>query len=710
MLPGNIDIDQSTSLLDRDKLLQSVFRISALLGTTVNLEEILKTILDEVVDAIGFDRGIIRLFDETRRYLETKVVKNYPPEEEERAFQVALDIREHDCISTKVAQSGQPLVFEDATNDPRLTSMDLWLTKIYKHGSIFCAPIKIESDVIGIIAVWCRREMKFYPEEVKLFLAFASQIGIIIHNKRLFEANAEKIRQLMVLQEAVASMNSAYMLEHKVHEALIKSALKISNADRVLACFCIIYRDECILDNGEKIIVNDLKSLGKLLDTYPESALLKKAIEGNQLIIENSNKQTDKTASAFPEYVSQIAIPLKIKDRLKGALYLAKKKGVFSSDEVNILDILVKNAAVAYDNALMHALMSQEANTLKTEVEMLKEREGKLLGFHEILGRSRKMLVLFHIIEEVAKHNTSILIQGESGTGKELSARAIHKQSNRCNKAFIEVNCAAIPGTLLESELFGYEAGAFTDAKKRKIGLIEAASGGTLLLDEIGDMNIHLQAKFLRVLEDGYIRRVGGTENIPVDIRYIFSTNKDLTKMVADGTFREDLFYRISVVPVTIPPLRERSEDIILIASYYVDEFNEKLMKKVKNISKEAEIILKNYAWPGNVRELKNIIERVMILQDVGSTILPENLPAEIKGDMRYITGDINLNALMPHLTVENIKYDKVTDKIITNIKREILDNALQLNMGNKTKAAKQLGISRYKFIREEKKIKYSST
>jgi transcriptional regulator with PAS, ATPase and Fis domain len=180
--------------------------------------------------------------------------------------------------------------------------------------------------------------------------------------------------------------------------------------------------------------------------------------------------------------------------------------------------------------------------------------------------------------------------------------------------------------------------------------------------------------------------------------------------MVADGTFREDLFYRISVVPVTIPPLRERSEDIILIASYYVDEFNEKLMKKVKNISKEAEIILKNYAWPGNVRELKNIIERVMILQDVGSTILPENLPAEIKGDMRYITGDINLNALMPHLTVENIKYDKVTDKIITNIKREILDNALQLNMGNKTKAAKQLGISRYKFIREEKKIKYSST
>jgi transcriptional regulator with GAF, ATPase, and Fis domain len=155
MLPENIKLQQSPSLLDRDKLLQSIFRISTLLGTPVNLEEILKTILDEAVDTIGFDRGIIRLFDETKQFLETKVVKNYPPEEEARAFKVALNVHEHDCISTKVAMSGQPLVFEDAKNDPRLTPTDLWLTKIYEHGSIFCAPLKIEYDVIGIIAVWC---------------------------------------------------------------------------------------------------------------------------------------------------------------------------------------------------------------------------------------------------------------------------------------------------------------------------------------------------------------------------------------------------------------------------------------------------------------------------------------------------------------------------------------------------------------------------
>jgi len=706
MQPDNIEVNQSSSLLNRDKLIQSIFRISTLLGAPVNLEEILKTILDEAVDTINFDRGIIRLFDETKQYLETKVVKNYPPDEEARAFQVALNINEHDCISTKVAISGEPLIFEDTKTDPRITPTDLWLTKIDEQGSIFSAPLKIESDVIGIFAVWCHKKIKYSPEDVNLFLTFAGQISIIIHNKRLLEANTKKISQLMILQEAVASMNYTYMLGHKISDILIQSARKISPVDKALACFHDIQKEECVVNDGQRIFINK----PELLQNTPEMAQLKESINTGEIIIGHFDVQTSGSGKVSGDFSSEIAIPLKIKDKLQGALYLAKKKGLFSPDEINVLDILVKNAAVAYDNARMHALLSQEAQTLKTEVEMLKEREGILLGSHEMLGKSKKIRNLFHVIEEVAKHSTSIILQGESGTGKGLAARAIHKQSNRSGKPFIEVNCAAIPGTLLESELFGYEAGAFTDAKKRKIGLMEAANGGTLLLDEIGDMDFRLQAKFLRVLEDGYIRRIGGTENITIDVRYVFSTNKDLNKMVAEGTFREDLFYRISIVPITIPPLRERREDIDLIALYYVDEFNKKLKKKVKNISKEAEIILKNYLWPGNIRELKNIIERVMILQNIGSTITPENLPAEIKGAMRHVAGDINLNTIMPQFTAEKIDYAEVTDKIIANIKREILSNALQESVGNKTKAAKRLGISRYKFIREEKKTNNTIT
>ena len=257
----------------------------------------------------------------------------------------------------------------------------------------------------------------------------------------------------------------------------------------------------------------------------------------------------------FEGYTSEIAFPLRSQRKAVGALYLAKKSGGYAEDQINILDILVKNAATSYDNAMMHAMLSQEAKSLKTEVDKLKEREDMLLGFHNILGKSNNMLSIFRTIEEVAGHNTSVLIRGASGTGKELLARAIHKQSNRSSQPFVDVNCAAIPGTLLESELFGYEAGAFTDARKRKIGLLEYATGGTLLLDEIGEMTMPLQAKFLRVLEDGYVRRLGGTENIPIDVRFIFSTNRDLNRMVAEGAFREDLYYRISVVPIIVPPL-----------------------------------------------------------------------------------------------------------------------------------------------------------
>ena len=278
----------------------------------------------------------------------------------------------------------------------------------------------------------------------------------------------------------------------------------------------------------------------------------------------------------------------------------------------------------------------------------------------------------------MAGHNTNILIQGESGTGKELIARAVHRHSPRNLKPFVDVNCAAIPGTLLESELFGYEAGAFTDAKKRKIGLLEYAAGGTMLLDEIGEMALQLQAKFLRMLEDGHIRRLGGTENIPIDVRFIFSTNRDLTTMVARGTFREDLLYRIRVVPVLLPPLRERIDDIGLLAGHFVHEFNKKFSKTITGFDREAEQILLQYPWPGNVRELKNIIERVMILKNSGNVILPENLPAEIIGEQIRVgnTDPIKLEPFLQQLPADDVDYEKITQEIAGNIKNRILENA----------------------------------
>jgi transcriptional regulator with GAF, ATPase, and Fis domain len=703
-VPNAMDAHAEVSsilLLDKDKLLQSIFRLSSFLTTPSDVNEILVKILDEVVDSIGFDRGIIRLFDDSRQNLEAKVVKNYSPEETLKVFSVALNIHEHDCIATKVAKSGQPIAVEVTATDSRITETDRMLTKIYDRGSYFCAPLKIKEEVIGIIAAWFKEETKFFPEEISLFVTYANTLSIIIYNMRLFEANAEKIRQFMILQEAVSEMNASYVLDNHIIEILVRSALKIARSEKVLACFLDIEKDRCLMNDGGRVSIADRLVWEKRIG----QTIIREAIDTNAITTRQASAGHPATQPVFPGYLSEIALPLKVKDKFKGALYLAKKAGSYSQDQIHVIDILVKNASTSYDNAIMHSMLSLEAKSLKTEVEKLKEREDILLGFHNILGKSKKMLSLFHVIEEVAGHNTNILIQGESGTGKELIARAIHRQSNRSNKPFVDVNCAAIPGTLLESELFGYEAGAFTDARKRKIGLLEYATGGTILLDEIGDMNIHIQAKFLRMLEDGHIRRLGGNENIPIDVRFIFSTNRDLNRMVAEGTFREDLYYRISVVPIMIPPLRERTEDLLLLARYYVEEFNGKFKKKVKGFTEDAERILTSYQWPGNVRELKNIIERIMILHNDGEMISVDSLPAEMRATINHEKHRIQIDNVLPQLTSEGIDFTLVTERITTDIKRQIIDSILEMSRGNKTEAARRLGISRYKLIREMKKI-----
>ncbi len=687
--------------LDKDKLLQSIFRLSSFLTAPSNVDEILVKILDEVVDSIGFDKGIIRLFDDTRQNLEAKVVKNYSPEEEQRVFAVALNIHEHDCIATKVAVSGQPIAVEVTATDPRMTETDRMLTKIYDRGSYFCAPLKIGEEVIGIIAAWFKEETKFFPEEISLFITYANTLSIIIYNLRLFEANAEKIRQLTILQDAVSEMNASHTLDDHILEILVKSALMIARSEKVLVYFLDIEKNRCLVNDGGKVSIDDQG----VCEERVGRTIIREANDTNRIITRQGSAGPTSTQPIFPGYPSEIALPLTIKDKFKGALYLARRTGSYSQDQIHVLDILVKNTATSYDNAILHSRLSLEAKSLKTEVEKLKEREDMLLGFHNILGKSKKMISLFHVIKEVAGHNTNILIQGESGTGKELIARAIHRQSNRNNRPFVDVNCAAIPGTLLESELFGYEAGAFTDARKRKLGLLEHANGGTMLLDEIGDMSIHIQAKFLRMLEDGHIRRLGGNDNIPIDVRFIFSTNRDLNRMVAEGTFREDLYYRISVVPIVIPPLRERIDDLLLLARYYLEEFNKKFKKKVKGFTEDAEHVLTAYHWPGNVRELKNIIERIMILHNDGQMITADSLPAEMRVTTNQERLRIQIDHILPQLSTEGIDFTLVTERITNDIKRKIIENTLEMSRGNKTEAARRLGISRYKLIREQKKI-----
>jgi len=693
-------------LLDKNKLLQSIFRISALLTGQFDLEEVLAKILDEVVDTIGFDQGSILLLDESKEYLRVKVVKNYLPEEEKRVLSTSLNIYKQDCLATRVARTGEPVAIGgEATVDQGMTEMDRIMTKA-TAGATICAPLKAGNHVIGVIAAWCEREIRFFPEEINLFLALTNQMSIIVHNARLFDKDKEKINQLMILQEAVSAMNIHYTVDKRILEIAAQGALKIAQADKVFVYIGDMEKNRCIIHDGNAVVVEGREDAEQRI----ASSIMKKAMDKNTIIVQEheSLNHSLECSPLFDGFFSEIAIPFQIKDKFKGALCLSKRKGGYAQDQINVIDILVKNAATAYDNAIMHSLLFREAESLKTEVEKLKEREDKLMGFHDILGKSQKMIDIFHVIADVAGHNTNILIQGASGTGKELIARAIHRHSARNLKPFVDINCAAIPATLLESELFGYEPGAFTDAKKKKIGLLEHAAGGTVLLDEIGEMHVQLQAKFLRMLEDGHIRRLGGTENIPTDVRFIFSTNRDLNEMVASGTFRADLLYRIRVVPIYIPSLRERPDDIILLARYFVHEFNEKFRKSINGFDKEAEQILLQYDWPGNVRELKNIIERVMILKNSGHVIVAENLPSEIVGTVQT-KNDIQIEPFLQQLPADGVDYNRITEKIAGDIKNRILENALRKAQGNKSEAAKNLRISRYKFIREQKKFSNTS-
>jgi transcriptional regulator with GAF, ATPase, and Fis domain len=682
-----------------EAILDGFFRISTLLSSPSSVDDILQKVLDEIVETMGFQRGIICLLDEKKECLITKVVKNYSPEEAERAFSQNLNINKHECLETRVVKSGRYIALEDSEKDPRITDTDRKITHFYKRGSTFYAALKIEKEVIGIISLWSKEKAKFSEEEINILLTFANQISIVIHNTRLFEDNRKRIDRLLLLQEAVAGLIGNYSLD-SLHETVVQHAVRIGGAERAFVYFQDVERQKHLVSDGKTVAVDQNHEAHAKINRE----IVKQALETEQIVCTSFPGET---SAALPgcDAVSCLAIPFRIKDKFRGVLYLEMQKGSFSTDQINFLDILVKNAAASYDNAIMHSLLSREAKSLKKEVEMLKEREDKLLGFHNILGGSKKMQGLFHVIREVSKHNTNILIQGESGTGKELFARAIHRQGDRRSMRFVDVNCAAIPGTLLESELFGYEAGAFTDARKRKVGLLEYANGGTMFLDEIGDMSFPLQAKFLRMLEDGYIRRLGGTENIPTDVRFIFATNRDLGRMVAEGHFREDLYYRISVVPVILPPLREREDDILLLARHYIQEFNEKLNKHVRGFTTDAEAILLQYSWPGNVRELKNIIERVMILQNVGTLITGDDLPREIRsspGQGRLLSPP---EVFLPESGGKPVNYRMLLLHVMNQVKERLLRKTLELSGGNKSEAARRLGISRYALLRELKKI-----
>ena len=400
------------------------------------------------------------------------------------------------------------------------------------------------------------------------------------------------------------------------------------------------------------------RTITKRVLEHGESLLITRQAEAKDF--ESSNSLADRSGSI-------LCVPLVMLERTLGVIYLDTKEpdAVFDKDHLQLVSAISAITAVALENARHIEWLLSENQRLIADFNIE----------HNMVGESQAMRDVLQFISKVALTDSTVLLSGESGTGKELVARAIHQNSKRVNKPFMAVNCAALAESLLESELFGHEKGSFTGALAQKKGRLEIAEGGTVFLDEIGELSLALQVKLLRVLQEREFERVGGTRTIKVDIRLITATNKNLEEAIAAGTFRQDLYYRLNVVGLEVPPLRERQEDIPLLGNYFAAKYGEKCNRRITGISAEAHGRLRSYDWPGNVRELENAIERAVVL---GTTdrILLEDLPESVLESE-------------PAATAPGTKYHDAVAKT----KKQIILDAMQRAKGSYTEAAKLLGV-----------------
>lgn len=493
-------------------------------------------------------------------------------------------------------------------------------------------------------------------------------------------------KEIRLLYEIALIMSSPESFEKRAEKTLRKlnDYLKLEK--------CTLYKFD---ENKNELYV--IASTG--LTKFQEQMAIYKLGEGatglaakskEPVIVENVHNNIiflNKTGSRRSEDISYIAVPIILEDRLLGVLgaNITINSKIDFDETIKILTVVSSILAQA---KYVNMQMEEKDQKLKAVEDYYKEQQLVESNFGNIIGNSPKIQRVFEIIQKTASSKATILIRGETGTGKELVATAVHLNSPRKDKPFIKLNCAAIPESLLESELFGHEKGAFTDAKEMRKGRFELADGGTLFLDEIGDISLNLQAKLLRVLQEQEFSRVGGSKIIKVDVRIIAATHRNLEEMVKNGEFREDLFYRLNVIPIYLPPLRERGDDIRLLAIYFLEKFK-KLHKKELILTPLAMQRLIEYPWPGNIRELENTIERIVLLADEGHV------------DQYFINGilpSLNIQQKSKQVLIEEHKMPKknglLTKDELLEIEKEAIIKALKECNGIQINAAKLLGMT----------------
>ncbi len=571
-------------------------------------------------------------------------------------------------------------------DDIHSANIPIWVRKTLQligTRSVLVAPFVFREELLGVMGLhYCHQPHHWSETEVKLVEWLATQVSVGLQYTRLYHEKEKEVEITKLMLEISNDINTRTDF-NEITDFVIDRALGLLKAD---------YGCIAILDpNNEYLHFDELRArrgfdLRRSIEAkfrepralrLPDHPAVSELLdEGHTLKLEDP-RQSPISRYLFTHVIngkSALIAPITSKDKVLGIIALVwfNDTSRFTDYDVQILNGISSQIAIAL-----------EKDRLAAEVIRLKRELDDFRSGERIIGSSAKIRRAIEMALSVADSNTTVLVQGESGTGKELIASLIQFNSRRAARSYPKINCGAIPQTLLETELFGHERGAFTDARSRRIGRFEEANGGTLFLDEIGEMSLAAQVSLLRVLQDGEFTRVGGNDVIKTDVRIIAATNKDLEKEIEAGRFRRDLYYRLNVYPITLPPLRERPEDIEQLVAYFTERYQQKSGKRIQGISDRVLHILKSYPWPGNVRELENCIERAVIVA-AGRAITEKDLPEAIRSLPDQIT-HVELTVPMKMEDVERIMIDKTL--LYTN--------------GDKAKAARLLEIGRKTLYRK---------
>lgn len=683
----------------------TISEITMAMNSTLDPDQVLEMILEHSLKFSNAESGSLMLVNSRESVLDIVTYRGHDPEIK-KEFRLKIG----QGITGLVASSGRGMIVNDVSKDPNYISIKKEIQ------SELAVPLIVEDMVIGVVSLDSNRMNAFTEEHLKIVGILANQAALIFKNLQTFRRLEQKNKIQQVLIEISKIVTSSLDLDEIFQSimATIERSLKLEKGSLVLydnpsdtlrlVAAVGLSTDEIekgIYQLGEGVV-------GKVYETG--EAMLIRSVANDPLFLNRvgylNHFKND------PSNVSLLAAPVKSEQAIIGVLsvFLVHQKNM---DTQTYLDFLQVVASVISQALKIHQLVDDVKKEISRENILLKRELKEKYKFGSIIGRSKNMEKLFEKIKLVSESRASVLITGESGTGKEMIASSIHYNSNRSDKPFIKINCAAIPENLLESELFGHTKGSFTGAIADKKGKFELADGGTIFLDEIGEMDLNLQTKLLRVLQEKEIEAVGSLKVKKVDIRILAATNANLETLIAEKKFRSDLYYRLNVVNIHTPPLRERTEDIPLLTIHFIEKYSKENNKNIKGFTREVQKLLALYPWPGNVRELENVIERAVVMTQ--NSMLDETDFVEITEKLQSMNLPVSKVSEEVNSDLSNSLYSmpnldaidgKALEVVVGEVEARLIQYALKKFRYTKTRVAKFLGINRNTLDKRIKELK----